>query len=171
MKKIIVGLGNPGGEHAESRHNVGFIFLDQLAEINGLRWKENKRFKALVTTLGDAFLIKPQTYMNESGESVSKTASFYKLAPASLFVIHDDVDIKLFEYKIQFGKESAGHRGVRNIMEKLGTKDFWRVRIGIGRPEVGSYDVEDYVLSRFSEEDLLKIKELGNSIFRQISQS
>lgn len=171
MNKIVVGLGNPGHKYGNTKHNAGFIAVDEIARSEGANWNEEKKFKSLIAQSEDFLLVKPQTGMNLSGEAVSKVTSFYKIGSGELFVIHDDVDFPLFTYKIQFGKESAGHKGVEDIIKKLGTKDFWRIRIGIGRPQSAAYDVVDYVLSRSSPEELEKLRKITLEIFSKIKQS
>ena len=112
---LITGLGNPGKEYKRTRHNVGYLVIDELA-----KQKPN-----------DVVLLKPQTFMNKSGTAVIEAINFYKIKPADLWVVHDDVDLELGEFKISKNRGSAGHKGVESIIKRLGTKDFWRVRIGI----------------------------------------
>jgi len=171
VNKVVVGLGNPGITYAQTKHNTGFLVLDELVAEAGGQWKENKKFKAQVSEYGDYLLVKPQTGMNRSGFSVSKVLSFYKIVPKDMFVVHDDVDFPPLEYKKQFGKDSAGHKGVEDIIDMLGTKDFWRVRVGVGRPENSTFDVEEYVLSGFSDQQLAKLREISLTIFEEIKQS
>ncbi len=160
--KLIVGLGNPTEKYIHTRHNVGFIILDILADKLGVQFKNEDKFKALTalvkvepSTEGSTLLVKPQTYMNLSGDSVRLISDFYKIEPKDILVIHDDLDFELAELKKQFSKNSAGHNGVQDIIEKLGTKDFYRLRVGIGKSiQIPS---EDYVLQNFSKEDLEQI--------------
>ncbi|OGZ21766.1 MAG: hypothetical protein A3D46_00675 [Candidatus Nealsonbacteria bacterium RIFCSPHIGHO2_02_FULL_43_13] len=141
---LITGLGNPGKEYEKTRHNVGFRVIDELA-------KEKPN---------DIVLLKPQTFMNNSGEAVSKAVNFYKIKPADLWVIHDDIDLLLGELKISKNRGSAGHKGVDSIIKKLGTRDFNRVRIGIcpaeGKPEA----VEKFVLQNFTKTEEKIIQEI-----------
>ena len=141
---LIAGLGNPGKEYERTRHSIGFRVIDELAK--------NKP--------SDAVLLKPQTFMNNSGEAVSSAVNFYKIKPADLWVVHDDVDLPLGEFKISKNRGSAGHKGVESIIKKLGTKDFNRVRIGIcpikGKPEA----VEKFVLQNFTKTEEKTIKEV-----------
>jgi len=174
--RIIIGLGNPGEKYRQTRHNVGFQAVEQLGEkiLNSKSsgWKFSKRFNAETLKLkaksyslkADYLLVKPQTFMNKSGLAVQKIINSYKnktihhsltCLPVDkvtnhLFIVHDDLDIPLGEYKIQHGRSSAGHKGVQSIIDKLGTKDFWRIRIGIG-PAKG--DSQDYVLEKFSKKE------------------
>ena len=127
--RIVVGLGNPGKEYENTRHNVGFMVVDKLKpEIEGKK----------------ILLVKPQKFMNRSGEEVIKVVNFHKVDLANLYVVHDDLDIKLGEYKIQFGKGPKVHNGITSIEQALGTKDFWRVRIGIDNNDVlGKFAIEE----------------------------
>jgi PTH1 family peptidyl-tRNA hydrolase len=154
MKKLVVGLGNPGKKYENTRHNIGFLFLDYLAKEYGLSWKEEKKFKAQVAVNGDLILAKPQTFMNLSGTSVAKLVDYYDVTLEDLVVVHDDVDLESLNYKYQLGRGSAGHNGVKDIISKLGSNEFWRLRIGVGRPGNNRYDVNTYVLSKM--EDLPK---------------
>jgi peptidyl-tRNA hydrolase, PTH1 family len=131
--RLIVGLGNPGERYKNTRHNVGFIVLDKLVQELGFEgWELSKKNQSLIINNQPLYIYaKPQTFMNESGRAVSKLSTYYKLQPTDLHVIHDDLDIKLGEYKIQYGKGPKVHGGLNSIEEKLGTKEFWRVRIGI----------------------------------------
>jgi len=152
--KLIVGLGNPGKKYQKSRHNVGFILLDKFAADNNLKWGKSERFDSEIIEYDDKLLVKPQTFMNNSGDAVSKLVNFYKIFPDNLIIIHDDVDLPLGSVKKQKGKNSAGHHGVEDIIEKLGTKDFWRIRVGIGKPEDKNIPVDEWVLQDFGENEL-----------------
>jgi len=137
--KLIIGLGNPGKSYAETRHNTGFLVVDALQKV--------KLPKAVVLRKSDVF-------MNDSGSFVKKLTSAYHLVPSALYIVHDDLDIKLGEYKIQFGRGPKDHNGILSIEDKLGTKDFWRVRVGVdNRPLDGKPMGEEYVLQNFSEEE------------------
>jgi len=152
--KLIVGLGNPGEKYLKNRHNVGFMFVDYL--------EENKAFTSSVHYL------KPQTFMNKSGDEVSRKLNFYKLTPADLIVIHDDLDLKLGEYKIQRGKGPKVHNGVNHIEERLGSKDFWRVRLGVdARQQENRQPGESYVLENFLPTE----KEILYLLFPEITQA
>lgn len=144
--KIVVGLGNPGDKYRNNRHNVGFMIIDRIKEFDGE-----------VLKIGEVVLVKPQTFMNRSGEAIGKIVNFYKVAVDDLIVIHDDLDIKLGEYKIQKGVGPKVHNGLTSIEEHLGKKDFWRVRVGIdNRPMAnGEWRMagEDYVLADFTSEE------------------
>ena len=146
---MIVGLGNPGEEYEHTRHNAGFDAVDKIAEEMGVRyWKSEGgalTAKGLYRGL-DLMLAKPQSFMNTSGGPVSKLMSAYKIAPDHLIVIHDELDIDPGTIRVKFGGGHAGHNGLRSICDKLGTRDWFRVRCGIGRPP-GRMNVADYVLS------------------------
>jgi len=159
--KIIVGLGNPGNQYKKYRHNTGFILLDKLAEEQGLKWEKSPKFESEIAECDDFILVKPQTFMNNSGDAVSKLLNFYKISPDDLIVVHDDVDLNFGTVKKQKGKNPAGHHGVEDIIEKIGTKEFWRIRVGIGKPENKNMPVDKWVLQNFQENELEKIKELN----------
>lgn len=150
--KLIVGLGNPGDRYAETRHNVGFRVVEQLAERSGVSLKK-KGHQALYGTgqlAGQAVtLLMPQTFMNLSGASVGSACRSLGVAPGDLIVIHDDIDLDFGVMKIKTGGGHGGQNGIRHIKEVLGTGDFVRIKVGIGRP-VGDKDVSAYVLSRFN---------------------
>lgn len=151
--KLIVGLGNPGNEYEKCRHNTGFILLNKFACEKDLKWKFSKKFESEIAEFGDMVFAKPQTFMNNSGIAVSKLVNFYKISLDDLVVIHDDVDLSLGVMKKQKGKNAAGHRGVEDIIEKLGSKDFWRIRVGVGKPENSNIPVDRWVLQDFSDEE------------------
>lgn len=159
--QLIVGLGNPGDKYKKQRHNVGFMILDRFVKENDLEWGSNSKLKSQVTKFEGKILVKPQTFMNNSGDAVSLVSNFYKIGPEDITVIHDDVDLPLGQIKRQFNVGAAGHHGVEDIILKLGTKEFNRIRIGIGRPQNPNILVEDYVLMDFSDEEFLKIKEIS----------
>ena len=158
--KIIAGLGNPGAEYARTKHNVGFMLLDALAErLNAPAWKEDF-FSALteVRIGGEkVFLVKPLTYMNNSGEALGPMLSYYKTDADDLVVVHDDMDIPVGTVRIRKKGSSGGHNGIKSILTHVGSEDFARVRIGIGRPPAG-WTVINHVLAPFSSEDAPKIR-------------
>lgn len=164
---LIVGLGNPGKKYEKTRHNAGFILIDQIAHVLGVSFSLNSKLESLVSINknedGDlTILVKPQTFMNDSGRAVSKAMAFYKSEPAQLIVVHDDVDLKPLETRKSFDASSGGHHGVEDIIEKLGSKAFHRFRIGVGRPSQNSLNVERYVLEDFSDEELTKLRSYSN---------
>ncbi len=151
MLKLIVGLGNPGQRYEKTRHNAGFLFLDYLLSGVGCRWVSEDRFEGLLTRCqlgsGQVIVLKPQTFMNKSGSAVGKVARYYKILPEEILVVHDELDLEEGVVKIKKGGGHAGHNGLRDIIGHLGSKNFYRLRIGIGRP-VSGVDVADYVLTR-----------------------
>lgn len=153
--KMIVGLGNPGSEYENTRHNVGFIVVDELARRENVTTWQNK-MAALVgeyRAYGEkVLLVKPQTYMNLSGEAVGQIARFYKIDSEDILVISDDMDLPLGKIRLKNRGSSGGHRGIESILQHLEGKDFVRVRVGIGRPPAG-WAVNNYVLSKFGGED------------------
>lgn len=157
--KLIVGLGNPGKEYENTRHNVGFILLDKLAVSKDVKFKEISKLNCIITQIDDYYLCKPTTFMNKSGDAVSKVSNFYKILPKDIIVVHDDLDLEFGVVKKQFGRGSAGHNGVEDIIQKLGTKDFWRIRVGIGKPS-NRMSTSDYVLNNFTYEEISKLREL-----------
>jgi peptidyl-tRNA hydrolase, PTH1 family len=158
--KILVGLGNPGIKYEKSRHNVGYILIEETANSLGLSWQDNNKLNAQIAYFDNKILVKPLTSMNLSGECVSKVVSFYKADVKYLTIINDDVDLPFGKIKKQLGSSSAGHHGVDNIIEKLGTDGFWRIRVGIGRPENNNISVMDWVLSDFSSIELEELKKI-----------
>jgi PTH1 family peptidyl-tRNA hydrolase len=150
---LVVGLGNPGPQYAKTRHNLGFMVADLLAARIGAPFKVHKRSGAEVVTgrLGQrpVVLAKPRCYMNESGRQVGPLAKFYSIAPAGVIVIHDELDIDFGRVRLKLGGGEGGHNGLRSVANALGTKDFQRVRIGIGRPP-GRKDPAAFVLEQFS---------------------
>lgn len=159
---LVVGLGNPGREYRNSRHNVGFMLLDRLAERLGCTFSRVES-RALVAK-GDylenrLILVKPQTYMNLSGQAASSLLRFYKIPLEQLLVIYDEVDLPLGILRLRPGGGSAGHKGMQSIMDKLGTQEFPRLRIGINRPP-GRKEAADYVLQDFSKDEAQLLPEL-----------
>jgi PTH1 family peptidyl-tRNA hydrolase len=156
MDFLIAGLGNPGPEHARDRHNVGWMVVDELARRHGGSFKEKFRGRLADVRVGDVkvALLKPETYMNESGSSIQAAAAFFKLPPERVVVVHDDVDLETGRLQARLGGGLAGHNGLRSIAQRLGSQDFLRLRIGVGRPGRGDpRPVADYVLSAFAPED------------------
>jgi peptidyl-tRNA hydrolase, PTH1 family len=155
---LVVGLGNPGREHERDRHNVGWMVADELARRMDGRWRA-KFSGQLAEVRLDAMrlaLLKPETFMNDSGRSVAAATRFFKVGPESLLVVHDDVDLEPGRLQARVGGGLAGHNGLRSLVEALGTQEFLRLRIGVGRPGRGDpRSVADYVLSPFElEEDV-----------------
>jgi len=152
---LVAGLGNPGGEYADTRHNVGFMVADELARRHGGSWRAKFSGDLAEVRLDGLRLavLKPQTYMNESGRSVGAAARFFKVEPEALLVVHDEVDLEPGRLQARLGGGLAGHNGLRSVAQQLGTGEFARLRIGVGRPERGDpRPVADFVLSPFSPE-------------------
>ena len=160
---LVVGLGNPGPQYAKTRHNLGFMVADLLAARIGAPFKVHKRSGAEVVTgrLGQrpVVLAKPRCYMNESGRQVGPLAKFYSIAPAGVIVIHDELDIDFGRVRLKLGGGEGGHNGLRSVANALGTKDFQRVRIGIGRPP-GRKDPATFVLEQFSAAERAEVPTL-----------
>ena len=152
---LVAGLGNPGREYARTRHNVGWLVVDELARRTGGSFRGKFSGQLAETRLDDLrlALLKPETYMNESGRSIGAARKFFKVDPADLLVVHDDVDLEPERLQARLGGGLAGHNGLRSIAQALGTNDFLRLRIGVGRPGRGDRrGVADYVLSAFDPE-------------------
>ena len=154
---LVVGLGNPGREHAATRHNAGFWFVDALAAKLGATFGNEAKFHGQAAKAADGVrLLKPGTYMNLSGRSVAPLARFFALSPENVLVAHDELDLTAGEAKMKFGGGVAGHNGLRDIAAALGTQAFWRLRLGIGHPRdsaIPQQDVADYVLAPPSRDD------------------
>lgn len=150
---LVVGLGNPGPQYAKTRHNVGFVVADLLAARLGAPFKVHKRSGAEIVSgrLANRSVIvaKPRTFMNESGRHIGPLAKFYSVSPADIIVIHDELDIDFGKIRLKLGGGEGGHNGLRSVVNALGTKDFQRVRIGIGRPP-GRKDPAAFVLEAFT---------------------
>lgn len=148
--RLIAGLGNPGAEYAETRHNVGFWFIDRLAQDLRVTWSPQTRFHGEVARVGEAWLVKPATFMNRSGQAVAALARFYRIAPDEVLVVHDDLDLPPGGIRLKQGGGNGGHNGLKDIQAHLSTPDFWRLRLGIGHPRsLGlNQEVIDFVLQR-----------------------
>jgi PTH1 family peptidyl-tRNA hydrolase len=164
--RLIVGLGNPGPEYEQTRHNAGFWLVDNLA--NGLpatRLQRETRFQALVAKSAlaghEVWLLEPQTFMNRSGQSVGALARFYKIAADEILVVHDELDLAPGVAKMKKGGSAGGHNGLKDITAALGTQDYWRLRLGIGHPrtQASQQAVADYVLHRPRKEEQVLIEE------------
>ena len=156
MDLLVAGLGNPGSEHVRDRHNVGWMVVDELARRHSGSFKGKFRGRLADVRVGDAklALLKPETYMNESGASIQGAAAFYKTPIDQVLVVHDDVDLEVARLQARLGGGLAGHNGLRSIAQRLGAPDFLRLRVGVGRPGRGDpRPVADYVLSPFAPED------------------
>jgi len=153
---LVAGLGNPGREYERTRHNAGWLVLDEVARRHGGSWRSKFSGSLSEVRLGDAriALLKPETYMNESGRSLGAAARFFKVEPGQVLVVHDDVDLETGRLQARAGGGLAGHNGLRSLAQHLGSQDFLRLRIGVGRPGRGDpRSVADWVLSSFAPED------------------
>ncbi len=172
--KLIVGLGNPGDEYILTRHNVGFSALLQLVEALELKneflldKKINARMMRAKLGRQNILMMMPQTFMNDSGTAVQAAMSFYKLTLADLLVIHDDKDIPLGETRMQSSRGPAGHNGVRSIIEKLGTENFMRIRIGVSPRDQKIIDTADFVLGKFTKEETNELKTIFNHVVSDV---
>lgn len=152
---LVAGLGNPGREYEQTRHNVGWLVLDELARRHDASFRSKFSGQLSELRIGEQKLglLKPETYMNESGRSLAAAARFFKVEPAALLVVHDDVDLEPERLQARLGGGLAGHNGLRSIAQALGTNDFLRLRVGVGRPGRGDRrSVSDFVLSKFEPE-------------------
>jgi len=178
--RIIVGLGNPEKEYFKTRHNAGFMAVDALAEKLGLAWEKNKKFSAETAIQNTPFkrgergvlliLVKPQTFMNNSGQTVQSILKYYKSAPSpeTLTVIHDDLDIEIGKYKIAVGSGAAGHNGVQSIIDCLKTKNFQRLRIGIKTEEKEKIGASNFVLKNFNKDETKIIGKIIDEMIEKI---
>lgn len=173
--KLIIGLGNPGEKYEKTRHNLGFMVLEQFLKdsesVRNTVWEDNAKLKSSIFKLEwdskkvdrkteKVILAKPKTYMNNSGLAVSLLANFYKVPPIDIWIIHDELDLPLGTLKIRFGGSGAGHHGIESILEKLGTDKFWRIRLGIGQShghtEIAKHMIgkaDEFVLDSFKGKD------------------
>jgi len=152
---LIAGLGNPGEKYENTRHNVGFIFLDYLAGLLGTpfsssKWQANTAKAQLAGS--QVLLVKPETFMNKSGFAVAGVAAYYKIPPEKIIVIHDDIDLHFAKLKVSVDRGSGGHNGIKSIIDHLASQNFIRIRVGIGRPEL-AIPVDRYVLSKLSKDE------------------
>lgn len=172
--KLIVGLGNPGKRYEWTRHNVGFKVVNRLQnelyKKTGLGVQTSSSFKAEIYQDNDVLLLWPQTYMNRSGEAVNSVVRFYKVPLEKLYVVHDDLDIGLGQYKIQKGKGPKQHNGLQSIYTALGEKDFWHVRVGIENRQRDETKIsgEEYVLQPFNDQEREKIGGVVESVAAEL---
>ena len=169
--KLIVGLGNPGTEFNNTRHNIGFTALDYLREYFDLpKFKLDKKLKAEITRNKDLILAKPQTFMNESGEAVSAIKKYYKIKLADIIVLRDDVDIQIGKIKSKKGSSGAGHKGIASIIKHLKSKNFRQIKIGVANEMIRTkIPTEKFVLQKFTKEDLVKSKDIPQKTITEIN--
>jgi peptidyl-tRNA hydrolase, PTH1 family len=158
--RLIVGLGNPGAEYEATRHNVGFWLVDQFADKLKATLAPQGKFFGRAARAGDLWLLQPTTFMNRSGQSVAALANFYKIAPDEILVVHDDLDLSPGGIRLKQGGGNGGHNGLKDIQARLGTPDFWRLRLGIGHPrELNlTQQVVDFVLHPPRKEEMPEIE-------------
>ena len=158
--RLIVGLGNPGPEYEATRHNVGFWFVDRLADLLRTSLAPQAKFYGKAGRAGDLWLLQPGTYMNRSGQAVAALANFYKISPAEILVVHDELDLPPGGMRLKQGGGNGGHNGLKDIQARLGTADFWRLRLGIGHPRSLNLaqPVVDFVLNQPRKEELPDIE-------------
>lgn len=161
---LFVGLGNPGSKYEKNRHNIGFMAMDAVANSFPVFSPFKAKFQGKLSegriSGAKIILLKPETYMNESGRSVQKTAQFYKIKPENIIVFHDELDIPASDVRIKKGGGNAGHNGLKSIQAQMGTPDFWRVRMGIGRPPHKDASVSNFVLDDFSKAERIWLEPL-----------
>jgi len=157
--RLIVGLGNPGAEYSETRHNAGFWFCERLARELGVSFSRESRFHGLAANARaeNVWLLQPQTFMNRSGQSVQALMHFYRIQPAEMLVVHDELDIPPGQLRLKFGGGLGGHNGLKDITAHLGTQDYWRLRVGIGHPGDRN-EVTNYVLKPPRREEAEEIE-------------
>lgn len=160
--RLIVGLGNPGPQYESTRHNVGYWFIEALAARNGGQFRVENKFHGLLCRLPlsgrDLRLLKPTTFMNRSGQSLAAVARYFDIPPEQILVVHDELDLPVGTLRLKQGGGHAGHNGLRDVINVLGTRDFWRLRIGIDHP-LDRSQVVNYVLSRASRGDEARIRD------------
>ncbi len=147
----VIGLGNPGADYQQTRHNIGFLVIEALANHFGLNWDQDKYLKAQIAKYTGFWLVKPQTFMNESGRTVKELMRQQDLGEDQIWVVHDDADLPFGEIRVKKGGTSGGHNGINSI-DELNGKNYWRIRIGVDR--IANIDLSDYVLSPFSQSEL-----------------
>ncbi|MES2568940.1 MAG: aminoacyl-tRNA hydrolase [Verrucomicrobiota bacterium] len=155
--RLIVGLGNPGAEYRDTRHNVGFMIVDRMAAAAGGSFRKEKGWRADVARIDDLYLCKPLAYMNLSGEAVRAMSDFYKIDPAQVLVVLDDMALPLGKLRLRPGGSAGGHNGLKSVIAHLGTQEVARLRIGIGTPDPG--EAVGHVLGRFAPEEKELLKE------------
>jgi PTH1 family peptidyl-tRNA hydrolase len=171
VEYIIAGLGNPGTQYSNSRHNTGFIVIDQIAEKSGIEIKRVK-FKGLTGTgmIGNhkVLLLKPSTYMNLSGQSVTEAMNFYHLQPSHTIIIFDDISLDIGKMRIRRSGSDGGHNGIKNIIYLSGSDQFPRIKIGEGNKPNPNYDLANWVLSKYNENELKTIKQVADRAFSAV---
>jgi PTH1 family peptidyl-tRNA hydrolase len=152
MKQLVVGLGNPGKKYANSKHNVGFIAVDKFAEIKKIKFKKSVRFNSEIAEYNNCILVKPKTYMNNSGYAIFKIVEYYNISLENLLIIYDDVALPFAKLRLRYKGGSGGHNGIKSILSHLSSENFNRLRIGIDKSE--HKEMKDHVLSDFSKVEM-----------------
>ena len=164
IPKLIVGLGNPEPKYDRTRHNIGFEVIDELAKVWGISLSENRRFNALAgegrSPVGKIYLLKPLTYMNRSGQAIRAAIDWYKLPPESVLTIYDDMDLPLGRLRLRESGSAGGHNGMKSTIAHLGTQNFPRLRLGIGRPRAVSGETVSHVLGKFAPDEAPTVRDL-----------
>ena len=168
MIQVIIGLGNPGKEYQNTRHNAGFMVVDALAQKLSLTWQVNKKLHCEIAKNQDFILVKPQTYMNNSGQCVQAVISYFKFKKENIIVVHDEVDINIGKYKVSINSRPAGHNGVKSIIEYLKTKDFKRIRVGVKTDDLEKIPTEKFVLQKFGKDELKIVNEIVDEVVMEI---
>ena len=167
--KLIAGLGNPGSKYRHNRHNAGFLLLDRIMGKMGVPLEFENKFKSQIAVSKRFIFTKPTTYMNSSGLAISEIVNFYKINFANVWIAHDDLDIKLGEYKTQKGRGPKDHKGIGSIEKLAGSGDYWRIRIGAdNRSEDNRIPGEEYVLQDFSDEEFITLNKTLDEISNNI---
>lgn len=167
---LIVGLGNPGEKYARSRHNIGFRCLDAIAKAAGAKFDHRSKYDLASCVIADkqAFLMKPRTFMNNSGEAVAPVLNFYHIPAGGLVVVYDDMDLPLGKLRIREKGSAGGHNGMKSIITYTGTENFVRMRVGIGRPEAAGHNTLGHVLGDFSKDEEPLIKDAVGKVANAI---
>lgn len=178
--KLIIGLGNPGKKYQFTRHNIGYSVVeflrDEWLQAEGFsKWSDNKKFQARISEgnlNGEKIILaKPLNFMNNSGEAVSALMNFYKVGPIDLIVIHDEIDLTLGNYKVQKDKSAAGHNGIKSIIEKIGSQNFTRVRVGVGKENKDKQgDTARFVLNNFGFLEKFKLKDFKYKLLEELKK-
>jgi PTH1 family peptidyl-tRNA hydrolase len=158
MKKLVVGLGNPGKKYANSKHNVGFMAIDKYAEAYKIKFKKSVKFNAEIAEFKDCVFVKPTTFMNNSGYSIFKITDYYNIDTENILIIYDDVALPFAKIRLRYKGGSGGHNGIKSILSHLNTEEFNRLRIGIDKNE--NKEMKDYVLSDFSKSEMKVLNDL-----------
>ena len=171
IPRLIVGLGNPGREYENTRHNIGFMVLDAFATQQGLSWTRERRWNALAAKFSGGWLLKPQTYMNLSGQAVTAAARFYKVQPEEVLAVYDDVDLPLGRMRLRLKGSAGGHNGIRSMIAHLGGDAFPRLKIGVGEPggRPAGAKLVGHVLGKFQEDEQAHVQQVIPRVLEAIN--